>query len=185
MDGIHDMGGMQGFGKVEIEVDEPVFHHEWERRVFALTMAAPFVAGFSDDHLRRQIESIAPCDYLNSTYYQLWFEGLQRQLRELEIVSNQEIARQSVLSGLLASFNAAQQARADELYAAVLQGEPHSMPIESAVAHRFSVGDRVMTRQHVVSRHNRLPRYARGKPGNVIAERAYCRSCDSRHVIPS
>ena len=30
MNGVHDMGGMQGFGKVEPEPNEPVFHSEWE-----------------------------------------------------------------------------------------------------------------------------------------------------------
>ena len=39
MNGVHDMGGMHGFGPVEPEPDEPVFHAEWERRAFALTLA--------------------------------------------------------------------------------------------------------------------------------------------------
>ncbi len=39
MNGVHDMGGMTCFGPVEREDDEPVFHHDWERRVFALSAA--------------------------------------------------------------------------------------------------------------------------------------------------
>ena len=39
MNGVHDMGGMQGFGAVVPEPDEPRFHHGWERRAFALTLA--------------------------------------------------------------------------------------------------------------------------------------------------
>ena len=30
MNGVHDMGGMDGFGKVEPEPNEPVFHTDWE-----------------------------------------------------------------------------------------------------------------------------------------------------------
>ena len=36
MNGIHDMGGMHGFGPIEVEKDEPVFHHPWEGRVYAI-----------------------------------------------------------------------------------------------------------------------------------------------------
>jgi hypothetical protein len=34
VNGIHDMGGMHGFGPVEVEAGEPVFHSRWEARVF-------------------------------------------------------------------------------------------------------------------------------------------------------
>ena len=40
MNGIHDMGGMDGFGPIEPEANEPVFHEAWEARVLALSMAA-------------------------------------------------------------------------------------------------------------------------------------------------
>lgn len=43
MNGIHDLGGMHGFAPVEVEREEPVFHAEWEERVFALTLAAGFL----------------------------------------------------------------------------------------------------------------------------------------------
>ena len=39
MDGVHDMGGMDGFGKIEVEKNEPVFHAEWEGRVLAMQRA--------------------------------------------------------------------------------------------------------------------------------------------------
>ena len=40
MNGAHDMGGVQGFGPVDAEVNEPVFHADWEKIVFAMTLAA-------------------------------------------------------------------------------------------------------------------------------------------------
>ena len=39
MNGPHDMGGMQCYGPVEPEADEPVFHGEWEKRALAITVA--------------------------------------------------------------------------------------------------------------------------------------------------
>ena len=39
MNGVHDMGGMQDYGLVVPETDEPWFHQDWERRAFALTLA--------------------------------------------------------------------------------------------------------------------------------------------------
>jgi hypothetical protein len=41
MNSAHDLGGMHGFGPInpEPEGEEPVFHAEWEKRVFGLTLA--------------------------------------------------------------------------------------------------------------------------------------------------
>ena len=55
MDGVHDMGGMHGFGKVEPEQDEPVFHDDWEARTFALYRQLPaLVIGGGEIDLRRK-----------------------------------------------------------------------------------------------------------------------------------
>ena len=36
MNGVHDTGGQTCFGPIIRESDEPVFHADWERRVFAM-----------------------------------------------------------------------------------------------------------------------------------------------------
>lgn len=169
MDGIHDVGGMQGFGALEIENDEPVFHHDWEKRVFALTMATPFVAEYGDDQFRRHIESISPQQYLNSSYYQLWLEGFIRLLQELDVLSDRELINGKATEPLPEPFALNRQPAVESLMDAVLQGESQAMP-DAAGPHRFVVGDRVVTRTHMPSIHNRLPRYARGKDGKVVAE---------------
>jgi nitrile hydratase subunit beta len=64
MNGIHDMGGMDGFGPVQPEPNEPVFHAAWERRMFALALALPAAVPYSDDHFRREIERLPPAEYL-------------------------------------------------------------------------------------------------------------------------
>ena len=65
MDGIHDMGGLQGFGPVDVEADEPVFHLDWERRAARLTAAA-MMAGHLTSRFRYAIERMDPTWYLSS-----------------------------------------------------------------------------------------------------------------------
>ena len=60
MNGIHDLGGMHGFGRVDAERDEPVFHHEWERRAFALNLATGFLGRWNIDMGRFAREHMPP-----------------------------------------------------------------------------------------------------------------------------
>jgi nitrile hydratase len=78
MNGGHDLGGMHGFGPVEIERDEPVFHHEWERRAFAITVATGFLGKWNIDQSRFAREQMPPPEYLATTYYEHWLFGLER-----------------------------------------------------------------------------------------------------------
>ena len=92
MNGAQDLGGMMGFGPVEPEADEPVFHSQWERRAFALTMAAGFTGQWNIDMSRSARESLPPAQYLSSSYYEIWFEGLKRLLVDRAMASEEEIA---------------------------------------------------------------------------------------------
>jgi nitrile hydratase subunit beta len=96
MDGIHDMGGMHGFGRVEREADEPVFHHDWEKRVFAISLQAADSVGFVDDHLRRSIERIPPDIYLTASYYELWLRSMEAIFEEKGILSPDATERRMV-----------------------------------------------------------------------------------------
>jgi nitrile hydratase subunit beta len=82
MDGIHDLGGMHGFGPVVVECDEPVFHAAWEGRVFAL--AALAIAGglANPDAFRHAIERLSPVEYLTAGYYGRWLAALERLVAE-------------------------------------------------------------------------------------------------------
>jgi len=91
MNGAHDLGGMQGFGPVDPEPDEPVFHHDWERRAFALTLAMGFYGAWNIDESRHARERTPPAEYLASSYYQIWLHGLERLLDEHGLVSREEI----------------------------------------------------------------------------------------------
>ena len=92
MNGGQDLGGEHGFGPVEAEPDEPVFHAEWEKRAFALTLAMGMPGGWNIDMGRFARENRDPADYLAMTYYQLWFAGLETLLKERDLVADDELA---------------------------------------------------------------------------------------------
>ena len=69
------MGGMDGFGKVEVEKNEPPFHEPWEGRVLAMNRAMGATGIWNIDMSRHARELLAPPVYLAATYYQKWFLG--------------------------------------------------------------------------------------------------------------
>jgi len=154
VNGAHDMGGAHGFGPVVAEVDEPPFHAEWERRVFALTIAMGASGAWNIDMSRFAREDRPPQDYLSKSYYQLWLAGLERLLDGAE--------PKRVLA-------------AEDVAATLARGGPADRPATRAA--KFAPGDRVRTRNLHPRTHTRLPRYARGKVGTV--ERVH--GC---HVFP-
>jgi nitrile hydratase len=91
MNGIHDMGGMDGFGVTVQEPNEPVFHQAWEGRVFALSSAMGFMMPFSIDQFRYMREQIDPITYLKASYYEHWLIVLERQLDQTGLVTRDEI----------------------------------------------------------------------------------------------
>ena len=92
MDGVHDMGGMDGFGKVEPEPNEPVFHHRWEGRVLAMSRASGVFRAWTIDTSRYAIESLAPSIYLTRSYYEKWFLRNQNLLIERGLIDADEVA---------------------------------------------------------------------------------------------
>ena len=62
MNGLHDVGGMHGFGSIQIEHDEPVFHEPWEGRVFAMALAMGKHFGITLDRSRFLMESVPAYD---------------------------------------------------------------------------------------------------------------------------
>jgi nitrile hydratase len=151
MNGIHDMGGMQGMGPVQPEADEPVFHAAWEGRVFAINAALRAMGRWNLDTWRFQIESLAPVDYLRLTYYERWLRINEELLAE---------------HGLLAAANAVPALTAAAAAQRLGRGVPSSD--DPAVKPLFTIGQRVRARNINPTGHTRLPRYARDKAG-VIA----------------
>jgi nitrile hydratase len=160
MDGIHDMGGMDGFGTVVPEANEPVFHAGWERRMLALSLALPFAVPFSDDHLRREIERIPPEIYLRSSYYEKWLMAIESLMRERGIIPG---------GPATLKVEAAPAIKAEAVADAIHAGFPTRRDDAEAKA-RFAVGAKVRARNIHPKCHTRLPRYVRGHEGVIHAD---------------
>ena len=91
MNGAHDLGGMHGFGPINPAVDEPVFHEEWERRAFAITLAMGSHGKWNLDMSRYARESMEPGEYLSTSYYEHWIHGLELLLLEKGFLTEDEI----------------------------------------------------------------------------------------------
>ena len=170
MNGIHDMGGMHGFGPVEPEVNEPVFHSPWEARCLAMNRAMGYAKLWNIDMSRAVIETFAPTFYLGATYYEKWAARLEKLLLNNGLVGADELAAGHSLRRCQAAAQARRRRRAEALVRGSF-ARPTNTPA------RFNVGDRVRTKNINPATHTRLPRYARGQVGIVEC----VRGC---HVFP-
>jgi nitrile hydratase len=164
MNGVHDMGGLQDFGPVVPEADEPKFHHPWERRAFALTLAMGGTGTWNLDQTRAARESLPPAQYLASSYYQIWLEGLRALLLERGLVTTDELADGRLREP---ARTLPRVLTADRVASALARGSPTLRTVTGAA--RFRVGDRVRTRNLHPPTHTRLPRYCRGRAGTIAS----------------
>jgi nitrile hydratase len=157
------MGGMQDMGAVRPEPHEPVFHHPWEGRVFAIDLAID--GNWTGSAERYQGELIAPADYLRMSYYERWMTSLSELLAKGQMVSSAELT-----SGIARDGNTLQRKvlRADQVAQMLATGNPSSRDVR--VTAKFHVGQRVQARNLNPVGHTRLPRYARGKQGTVMQD---------------
>jgi nitrile hydratase beta subunit len=189
MNGGHDLGGMHGLGPIqpEPEAEEPVFHHVWEKRVFALTLATGALGRWTIDMGRHARERQHPADYLRHSYYENWLTGLEKLLVERGLVSAEELA-----SGK-ASGPADEALRARVLQAAnVVPAMAKGGPVEVAInaPPRFALGDRVRAINRHPTGHTREPRYVRGRTGvihehygaHLFPDRSAAGEREGRHV---
>ena len=152
MNGIHDMGGLDGFGRVEVEADEPVFHHPWERAVFGISTALLGRRIANGDAFRHAIERMDPAHYLTSSYYEHWLTGAATLLVERGVVSAAEL--ESRAGG---AFPLAGAVRPTDV--------PEVAPRGTA---RFAIGMAVRVRNLHPAGHTRCPRYVRGRRGVIV-----------------
>ena len=160
MNTIHDMGGMDGFGRVEPEESEPVFHHRWEGRVFALTRVVKrWGRGRTWPGFRFVLERIPPAQYLQMSYYERWFHMMASRLISAGLVTRAEL--ESGQSDPRTARPRLLSARAGWLGFGLLD---HDTPA------RFSEGDRVRCRNLHPTGHTRQPRYVRGRVGTIVED---------------
>lgn len=91
MNGVHDMGGMQCYGPILREEQEPYFHESWESRVFALFFGGFAGGHFNVDMFRAEIEHMAGDEYLRSSYYEHWLHALEALLIKGGAVTEAEL----------------------------------------------------------------------------------------------
>ena len=169
MNGVHDMGGMHGLGPIAPEPREPVFHHDWEARVHALTLASPTRSNI--DAGRHRIELLPAADYLRMSYYEKWLTRLEQRLVDGGYVSEAELASGRADPAAVKSTPAR---TAETVHAAMTS--PHSYVREAGPA-AYAVDDCVRARILNPTGHTRLPRYVRGRTGVIVAHHG-------AHVLP-
>jgi nitrile hydratase len=162
MNGAQDMGGVHGFGPVTPEQNEPVFHAEWEKRAFALTLAMGTPGGWNIDMARFSRENRQPAEYLSMSYYQLWFAGLETLLKERDLISDDEIV---VGHSLHPPKPVARSLSPGDVAQVLYRGGPTER--ETNTKARFKAGDRVRAKNINPLTHTRLPCYVRGHQGTI------------------
>lgn len=163
MNSVHDLGGMHGLGPVIRELDEPVFHADWEKRVFAINLAlARRVRNI--DAFRHAIERMPPAGYLSVSYYEKWLYAMETLLVESGLASRQELANGHASSPApkQATGSLSDGDRDDSFDPAAVK-----LRFDKSIKARFKAGDRVVARNINPAGHTRLPRYARGRRGVV------------------
>ncbi len=172
MNGVHDMGGQQGFGPVLLEEREPLFHAPWESRAMAITVAMGASGQWNIDLSRAARESLPPAIYLSSSYYEIWIRALEKLMLERGMVTQAELASGQLLSP---PISVSRVLTRDTVDAALKAGSPTERPIHQAAL--FKVGQKVRARNMHPQGHTRLPRYVRGHVGTVV-------SVHGGHVLP-
>ncbi len=162
MNGAQDMGGVHGFGPVEPEPNEPVFHAGWEKRAFALTLAMATPAGWNIDMSRFARENRDPAEYLSMSYYQIWFAALETMLKERDLVADDEIAAGHSLHQ---AKPVPRVLSPDDVLKVLHRGGPTERATETKPA--FKPGNRVRAKNINPLTHTRLPRYVRGHVGEI------------------
>ena len=171
MNGVHDMGGMQVFGPVRPEANEPVFHARWEGRVLAMQRAMGYLGLWNIDMSRYSLEKMAPHIYLGVTYYEKWERGLESRVIEHGLAGEDELAAGR---SLRPAKPVPRMLKAADVAKAMTRGS-YARPAKAPA--RFQPGAKVRTKNINPVSHTRLPRYARGQVGTVEA----VRGC---HVFP-
>jgi nitrile hydratase len=166
MNGPHDLGGAHGFGPVVPEPNKHVFHVEWERRAFALTLAMGATGVWNLDMSRHARERVPPAGYLASTYYDIWRKGLERLLVEHRLATAEEIeaGRSSLPPAVLP-----RSLKATDVAGVLAKGASCERPSSAPALH--TIGENVRARVMSPTGHTRLPRYVRGRRGRIATVR--------------
>jgi nitrile hydratase len=172
MDGIHDLGGRQGYGPIDVGEPPEPFHAPWEARMLGIVRAFTRPANWSIDWFRHVRECIEPEDYLTRPYYDQWLQTYAAMMIDSRVATLEELATGESardIPGMPPPMTPDKVAAAKKGMAR-FDRESNALP-------GFSAGDAVVTRSLGSRGHTRLPQYARGRPGRIESFRGF-------HVLP-
>ncbi len=172
MNGPQDLGGRGGFGPVRPEIDEPVFHADWEGRALGLTLCAGALGHWNLDESRHARECLPPAFYLSANYYDIWLSALEVLLERHGEVNAEE---RSACAPLKPGLRPERKLPADAIFATLSKGGPVDRAATKPA--QFAIGDRVRTFDARMNDHTRMPEYAMGRLGTITG----LRGC---HVFP-
>lgn len=164
MDGVHDLGGKQGFGAIDVNEVEVPFHADWEGRMWAINQCSRS-PDWTIDWWRHVRELINPVDYLSRPYFDSW-----AQTHIAAFIDSGAFTLEEIIAAKSATAPVERQPSQDssDIFAAIkAQAYRFDRDIETQPA--YQPGDRIYTRQLLPGQHTRLPAYARGKPGVIHA----------------
>jgi nitrile hydratase subunit beta len=162
MNGVHDLGGMHGFGPIVRDPNEPLFRTDWEEHVHTIGELLLEHRYVTVDAFRYGIERMEPAHYLRAPYFERWLATIELILIENGLLSDDELDDRTEYfrqypeatppgSGVIAPVREVRQ----------------KSNAPAPAASRFAVGDTVVARNAHPRGHTRLPRYARGKRGTI------------------
>ena len=162
MNGVHDMGGMHGFGPVVYDPNEPVFHAPWEGPVRGMVQLIAARGQVNIDSGRHSLERLPPVDYLRWSYFEKWLAALTNRMLDAGQITPEELATGRKAEGTAVATPPITGEMGAKLLASV-----HSYERTIAAQPRFIAGDQIRARNINPEGHTRLPRYARGRLGIV------------------
>ncbi|MCD0505866.1 nitrile hydratase subunit beta [Bordetella petrii] len=149
MDGMHDLGGKQGFGFIQKEAQRAGLKENWEIKISALMGRLVGQHCFNMDEYRHAIERMAPAHYLSASYFERTFTAVASLCLEKGLITAEEFRR------------------------AAGEAVPLSVPSKPGRTHEgalpgLKIGDTVRVRNLFVPGHIRMPAYVRGKTGKIV-----------------
>ena len=162
MNGIHDLGGMHGFGPINPEKDEPVFHAAWEQRVLGMFPPMAVAGLFNVDEFRHAIERMGAVNYLTSSYYDHWLHAFETLALEKDVLTAEELRTGHAIGSGPRATPALLPAAVPQIIASGA-----SARVDMDVKPKFKEGDMVVVKNMNPLGHTRLPRYCRDKLGCI------------------
>lgn len=160
MDGMHDLGGKEGFGPVRRDGKKSPFEFEWELTAHAMGAAMVGAGVWNMDEQRHAIERMEPKHYMVARYYERHLVAATTLFIEKGLATREDLSA----------------AAGGDVMMALPSTHGRQGTVDEAL---FNVGDRVRVKAEFVSGHTRFPGYTRGKVGRIVSRSAVCHFPDA------